>query len=95
MRKIYVTNKATWSGLQEIGLSVVMFALFVGNLEHKASAKISVILPVALEEFIFGTEAARLDFLILILFLMWENRDFGGGGGGGGGGISGLRETSF
>ena len=53
------------------------------------------LIPVAVKVFILGTEVARLDFLILMLFLMWENSDFGGGGGGGGGGISGFKETSF
>lgn len=54
---------------------------------------VSFFLPGALKVFIFGTEAALLDFLImLMLFLMWVNNDLGGGGGGGG--ISGIIVSS-
>ena len=77
-----------------MGLSVI-FALLVGNLEKQILCLFVFLIPVAVKVFILGTEVARLDFLILMLFLMWENSDFGGGGGGGGGGISGFKETSF
>ena len=36
MRKI---SEANTNKTQEIGLNVIMFAMVVGNLEHKASAK--------------------------------------------------------